>query len=182
MSFAPSKVYVNHDESNRPPPSYRTSSTSVLPSNDPIVSIIRDRALSVVGFLPSSGIEALQLVRYGESERFAIHYDWFEGPVLDSSRMRYNRLASFFLYLDANCTSGETYFPQLPAPPRDLDDGRFLTTANRTGLAIVPRVGSGVFWMNLHGNGTGDTRTLHTGMPVRKGTKTAMNIWIKAEV
>ena len=136
----------------------------------------------MLGFLPSIGVEALQLVRYGKSERFAMHYDWFEDPVIDQNQLRYNRLASFFLYLDANCTSGETYFPKLAAPPLDLDDERFSITANRTGLGIVPGVGSGVFWMNLHGNGTGDTRTLHAGMPVREGTKTAMNIWIKARV
>ena len=112
-----------------------------------------------------------------------MHYDWFNDPLVDKNTgERYNRVASFFLYLDVNCTSGGTYFPRLPAPPEGLSENRFSTTANRTGLVINPRLGSGVAWLNLNGTGAGDERTLHAGLPVREGSKVGMNIWIKIKV
>lgn len=182
--FAPSKVYTNPDETEWPSPSYRTSDSSVLPSKDPIVSIIRDRAYSVLGFLPHVGVEAFQLVRYHDGDLFGMHHDWFREPLPDGKTGKfYNRLASFFVYLQADCEAGATYFPYLPAPPAGIENSeRYQTTQNGTGLAVVPRLGSGVFWQNLHPNGTGDERTLHAGLPITTGTKIGMNIWIKGRV
>ncbi|KAL2124976.1 hypothetical protein VTJ04DRAFT_1341 [Mycothermus thermophilus] len=56
------------------------------------------------------------------------------------------------------------------APPlwREHEDG---------GLAFRPVAGNAIFWVNLFPNGTGDTRTLHAGLPLASGRKTAMNIW-----
>ena len=45
------------------------------------------------------------------------------------------------------------------------------------GLAFRPVAGNAVFWVNLFPNGTGDERTLHAGLPLGEGLKTAMNIW-----
>ncbi len=45
------------------------------------------------------------------------------------------------------------------------------------GVAFAPVSGNALFWVNLFPNGTGDLRTLHAGLPVESGTKTAMNIW-----
>lgn len=151
-----------------------------MSSKDPLVGIIERRALSFVGFLDHAGVEAIQLVRYEPNGQFALHHDWFSEPMLDKNGQLYNRLASFFIYLETNFDAGHTYFPRLPAPPSQKeDDPRFATTENATGLAILPPSGSGVFWMNLHKNGSRDERTLHAGMPVRNGLKIGMNIWIK---
>lgn len=105
-----------------------------------------------MGFIPNTGVEALQLVRYRRSEKFGIHYDWFDSPMVDKSGERYNRIATLFLYLEANCTAGSTYFPRLPPPPESARGERF--KADRTG----------------------DERTLHTGIPVGMGSKTGLNI------
>ena len=181
--FEPSRVYTHSEEKQTLPPSYRTSSSCVLPGTDPIDSLVKLRALSLLGFVPYTDVEALQLVRYRPSELFGMHYDWFNDPLVDkNSGERYNRVASFFLYLDANCTSGGTYFSRLPAPPEGRSEDRFSTTANRPGLVIVPRLGSGVAWLNLNGTGAEDERTLHAGLPVREGSKVGMNIWIKMKV
>ncbi|KAL9626863.1 MAG: hypothetical protein Q9204_006981 [Flavoplaca sp. TL-2023a] len=181
--LAPSKVYVDPDSNAPPPPSsYRTSSSCVLPADNALVSLIKQRALSLMGFIPNTGVEALQLVRYGRSEKFGMHYDWFDSPMVDKSGERYNRIATLFLYLEANCTAGSTYFPRLPPPPESAREERFSTTANRSGLAVMPRAASGVFWVNLKADGTGDERTLHAGMPVGMGSKTGLNIWVKARV
>ncbi|KAL2271363.1 hypothetical protein VTJ83DRAFT_734 [Remersonia thermophila] len=45
------------------------------------------------------------------------------------------------------------------------------------GLAFRPVAGNAIFWVNLHTNGTGDMRTVHAGLPLGSGRKTAMNIW-----
>ncbi|KAK4466082.1 hypothetical protein QBC42DRAFT_259966 [Cladorrhinum samala] len=187
--FGPSKVYTNPDEKDWPSPSYRTSDSSVLSSRDPIVSIIRDRAYFVLGFLPHVGVEAFQLVRYHDGDLFGMHHDWFREALPDGKTGKsYNRLASFFVYLQADCEAGATYFPHLPPPPAEMmgdSEGgseRYQTTQNGTGLAVMPRLGSGLFWQNLHPNGTGDERTLHAGLPITKGTKIGMNIWIKGRI
>ncbi|KAK7744407.1 hypothetical protein SLS62_010197 [Diatrype stigma] len=45
------------------------------------------------------------------------------------------------------------------------------------GVAFAPMSGNALFWVNLFPNGTGDPRTIHAGLPVESGRKTAMNIW-----
>lgn len=112
-----------------------------------------------------------------------MHYDWFEHPLVDKMDVRYNRVVSFFVLLEADCEAGTTYFPRVPPPPTWLEDtGRYASTEDRVGMAMVPRLGSGLLWMNMLGNGTGDKRTLHAGMPVTKGPKVGLNIWIKGRV
>ncbi|KAK4147278.1 uncharacterized protein C8A04DRAFT_24520 [Dichotomopilus funicola] len=186
--FEPSKVYTSDPDADWPAPSYRTSDSSVLPAKDPIVAIIRDRAYFALGFLDHVGVEAFQLVRYHDGDLFGMHYDWFNDPLPDGKTGKhYNRLASFFVYLEADCEAGSTYFPHLPSPPAgiqetDADAGRYTSTQKGTGLAVLPRLGSGLFWLNLHPNGTGDPRTLHAGLPVTSGKKIGMNIWIKGRV
>ncbi len=43
----------------------------------------------------------------------------------------------------------------------------------------MPILGSGIFWINLKEDDSGDSRTLHAGMPVGSGSKTGMDIWAK---
>ena len=175
--FEPSRVYSN---GARTPQSYRTSSSCVLPSTDSIVSRIEARALAFIGFIPHAGVEALQLVHYGPSDLFALHYDWFKSSLVDKQGRKHNRIASFFIYLETNFTAGQTYFPDLPHPPMNNSrNERFSSTEDYKGLGVLPTLGSGLFWINLHDNDTGDTRTLHAGLPVGNGSKTGMNIWIK---
>lgn len=45
------------------------------------------------------------------------------------------------------------------------------------GMAFRPIRGNALFWVNMHANDTGDIRTAHSGMPLKSGRKTAMNIW-----
>ena len=179
--FQPSRVVQQSGVHDNPLLSNsRTSESCFLPGDDAIVSSIKARSLSFMGFLPHSGFEALQLVRYKPTQKIKMHYDWFKEPKTDREGRKYNRLASFFLYLDVNCTAGETYFPSLPSPPLEQVEGdRFRTAKDGKGLAIVPKLGSGIFWINLKEDGLGDSRTLHAGIPVGNGSKIGMNIWVK---
>jgi len=98
--------------------------------------------------------------------------------------MFFNRVASFFVYLDEpiaeNMTDdagGETWFPYIEIKGEGADGERKWRKHEEDGTAFRPRRGNGVFWVNLHANGTGDWRVQHAGLPLGDGMKTAMNIW-----
>ncbi|KAM7219223.1 hypothetical protein V8F06_005392 [Rhypophila decipiens] len=172
----------------------RTSWSAPLPANNSLVDCILARAESFMGTLLLQGRDNMgqaQLVRYTEGQKFDLHHDWFSRPrILDedakSGRRRlYNRIATIFLTLQAdNITegTGETWFPYVkpvtssqtttgaPNPWwREHEDG---------GMAFKAIAGNALFWVNMFpNNGSGDGRTLHAGLPVKGGVKTAMNIW-----
>ncbi|KAK1757785.1 hypothetical protein QBC47DRAFT_442841 [Echria macrotheca] len=195
--FAPSQVTKSGRQQHTQD---RTSSSAGLPRDDPAVVCVLNRARNFLGTMMRDGWDEMgppQLVRYTAGQRFNIHHDWFDTPrwANDDSDRKWNRIASFFAILQDNCTEGETYFPYAKpiAPPapwgepvwrggvyeqnqqseikplwREHEDG---------GLAFRPIAGNAIFWVNLHPNGTGDTRTNHAGLPLGEGLKTAMNIW-----
>jgi len=164
----------------------RTSWSAPLPAEDPAVECILSRANDFMGTLMAPGRDemgAAQMVHYTPGQKFDLHHDWFKQPRIkdgDEGRKRlYNRIATFFVVLQANCTEGETYFPYArPIAPQDRgEQNRIWRLHEDGGMAFQPIPGNAVFWINLLSNGTGDSRTLHAGLPVKEGTKTAMNIW-----
>ncbi|KAF2815719.1 uncharacterized protein BDZ99DRAFT_349441, partial [Mytilinidion resinicola] len=162
----------------------RTSDSCFLPGNNSMVARIKQRAAHFMGGLSFDGLEAVQLVRYTTGQKVNLHFDWHQTRPLDRQGRSCNRLASFFIYLSADCVSGETWFPNVTVS-RDLFDRdgwaeeRIRVLEEGKGIAFLPRAGSGVFWMNLRSDGTGDQRSLHAGLPVVEGTKVGMNIWVK---
>ncbi|KAL2255779.1 hypothetical protein VTK26DRAFT_2727 [Humicola hyalothermophila] len=196
--FAPSQVtkYGRKQQT-----SDRTSSSAGLPRDDPAVMCVLKRARNFMGTMLRDGWDEMgppQLVRYGPGQRFNIHHDWFEVPQWspDKSSRKWNRVASFFAILEDNCTAGETHFPYAkpiaPQSPKgelfwqgSIDDQILKQQEVRPlwrehedgGIAFRPVAGNAIFWVNLHPNGTGDTRTMHAGLPLESGRKTAMNIW-----
>lgn len=44
--------------------------------------------------------------------------------------------------------------------------------------SIVPQKGAAIYWLNLHANGTGDSRTKHAGCPVLVGNKWGLYFFI----
>lgn len=118
------------------------------------------------------------MVQYQAGERFDLHHDWYETPqmVRDGSRRMFNRIASFFVFLEANCEEGETWFPYLEE--RMVGGGEEKWRKHEEGgLAFRPIEGNALFWVNLHKNRTGDRRVMHAGLPLKSGRKTAMNVW-----
>lgn len=176
----------------------RTSSSAALPLRDPAVKCVLARTMEFLGTLMRAGDEMgpPQLVRYTAGQHFNIHHDWYDTPqrAYDGSRRSFNRVASFFAVLEDDCTEGETYFPYVTGTPAEGAYGgrpvehakprRSWKESDPTwrkhedgGLAFRPVKGNALFWVNLHANGTGDLRTMHAGLPVGEGLKTAMNIW-----
>ena len=71
-----------------------------------------------------------------------------------------NRLATVLLYLSDVERGGHTVFTEI-------------------GLSLPPLKGSGVFWYNLHRNGTGFHNTRHASCPVVSGSKWVANKWVR---
>lgn len=176
--------------------SARTSRSAPLPGDNPAVECILERAKEFMGTLldPSRDeIGPAQMVHYVAGQKFDLHTDWFEQPRLlpedgKSGRKRmYNRIATFFVTLESNCTEGETWFPKVKPiwkQWRNLPSGNLPGKVQAVwrehehgGLAFRSVPGNALFWVNLLRNGTGDERVEHAGLPVGKGVKTAMNIW-----
>ncbi|KAJ9136653.1 Prolyl 4-hydroxylase 1 [Pleurostoma richardsiae] len=198
--FQPSEVVKHGRASQRTLD--RTSSSAGLPRQEPAVACVLGRAREFMGAMLRDGWDEMgppQLVRYTAGQRFNVHHDWYDTPrwATDGSSRKWNRVASFFAILQDNCTDGETHFPYLqPAVLDHRKDATGQKTAEGSkeprrwkaadpvwrqhedgGLAFRPITGNALFWVNLHANGTGDGRTMHSGLPVGEGLKTAMNIW-----
>jgi len=217
----PSQVYSPDDTS----PRHRTSLSCTLPPSHPLVSVISTRAIQFLQTKPEIssgstttplfyyGLEDLQLVKYFPSQYFHHHVDWFDALIRDNlpgkgergkGRGRfYNRVASFFIYLEDDCSGGMTEFPDLKIPPSSsgisnrsteywderVTFGKKLEAAENSGyegsggvgIAFKPRKGSGLFWVNLHESGFGDERVKHAALPVDQGQKVGMNIWVKRD-
>jgi prolyl 4-hydroxylase len=170
--FKSSQVTVAGRDTETPD---RTSYSATLPITA-TTSCILSRARSFLGAtLPVGDIGHPQLVRYTNGQKFNPHYDWYDIPqVLTASGQKFNRPASFFVFLEANCTGGETFFPKVSVP----GVGRW--REHEGGTAFKPVEGNALFWVNLMPSGRGDKRVLHAGLPVEEGRKTAMNIWPRA--
>ncbi|KAI1169485.1 hypothetical protein F4777DRAFT_592689 [Nemania sp. FL0916] len=164
---------------------YRTSWSAGLPVEDPAVHCVLERSREFLGTILDPNEDEMgvpQLVRYTEGQEYNLHHDWLRIPqaAFDGSPRSFNRVASFFIILQDNCTGGETWFPSIkPVAPqsKQQEEGRLWREHEEGGLAFKPVAGNAIFWVNLFPNGTGDTRTVHAGLPVTSGLKTAMNIW-----
>lgn len=179
-------------------PDRRISETAWLPSPDPVVSCVRDRAAEFEGYAPNVTLDRLAAVRYPVGGRFNIHYDW------DGRRTKHiDRRTSFFATLEADhVVGGATYFPfvDLPAWGNALKFGspwcrwiecdaedsasetRIEGEAKREGIAIKPVKGNAVFWVNFDELGEGIHETAHAGQPVLNGIKIGLNIWSMAVI
>ncbi|PKS09631.1 hypothetical protein jhhlp_004250 [Lomentospora prolificans] len=164
----------------------RTSWSAPLPDGDPAVECVLKRANNFMGTMMAPARDEMgtaQMVHYTDSQKFDLHHDWFKQPRLkdgDGGRKRmYNRVATFFVVLEANCTEGETYFPhaRVVAPQDRGQQSPIWREHEDGGLAFKPIAGNALFWPNLLADGSGNLKTLHAGLPVGEGTKTAMNIW-----
>ena len=164
------------------PSSERTSrSAGLAPS--PVVDCVLGRAKSFLGtILDEDGdFGTPQVVSYRTGEKFDVHHDWYDAPQRLKDGRWFNRIASFFVFLEEEeLVGGETWFPYLEG--REMveggEDGEMMWRMHEDGgVAFKPKGGNAVFWMNLFRNGTGDGRVVHAGLPLGGGTKTAMNVW-----
>jgi prolyl 4-hydroxylase len=144
--------------------------------------------------LPHEPFSIPQLVRYFSGQKYNLHTDfWPQHQVMDDGSGRlFNRAASFFVFLRANCSGGETWFPKVdatyssanrPAGDGDMENWygdkvmREKRNGESSGVKFKPIVGNAIFWVNLNAEGEGDRRVVHAGLPVEDGEKIGLNIW-----
>ncbi|KAL1979177.1 hypothetical protein VTN96DRAFT_6595 [Rasamsonia emersonii] len=182
--YVPSIVYDGVSE--RVDPSTRLSDRALL-ERDHVVRCLEERARSFQGWRPNLYIERMWAQRYNVSGHYRHHYDW------TGSSRHADRVSTFMVYLNADCTGGGTNFPRLPKPKapkwcRFIEcDGEdeHSQHGGRTdrkqpkpeGVTFKPIKGNAIFWENLRPDGTGYPETWHAALPVESGTKVGLNIW-----
>ena len=168
---------------------YRTSFSAFLDkTQDIVIGCVERRAADFQGIVSPKNVEPLQLVRYHNGQQYQPHFDWFsteDEPNKKELKRGGQRTSSFFVYLIANCTLGETSFVNLQLAPEVLARYCDIITCDpadtRRGTKFIPIIGNAIFWFNIkrdldaEGLGIGDKGTFHAGLPVGEGEKLAMN-------
>lgn len=159
--------------------SARTSSTAFLPWSNHAASCVRERVSEFQGHEPVNQIEPLQITAYEKGQHYHLHYDWFGAS---HSRM-WDRAATIFGILDADCDNCTTDFPYLLMDWSNEDE-RWCEFVDCTAshLKVLPVPGSALFWRNLDAGGRGDERTVHAGARLFRGYKVGLNIWTRQNV
>lgn len=142
----------------------RTSNSAefhVFP-NDEILNGIRKRA-SLLLNLPENHFEFFQCVSYEPKQEYQNHYDTFDDKtergrkeIEQNGQRKYTMLA----YLNDDFEGGGTYFPNVA-------------------VLIHPKKGRVVIFNNLDEQGIVLKSAYHAGLPVTKGRKFAVNIWVR---
>ena len=145
-----------------PDPGFRTSQTCFLDPSDPTVQGIEMRLARLTGIDPAHG-EPVQGQRYGPSEQFKPHYDFFftDQPYWpEQERRGGQRTWTAMAFLNEVEEGGETDFPTI-------------------GVRVAPRAGNLLAWNNLDAEVAPNMRLLHQGMPVIAGTKYVITKWYR---
>ena len=124
----------------------------------PLIERIESRLAALLG-VPVSHGEGLQVLHYAPGQEYEPHYDWFDPsqPGFDAVTAHGGqRVASIVMYLNTPEAGGGTGFPH-------------------AGLTVTALKGSAVYFAYE----TGDTRSLHAGLPVASGEKWIATKWLR---
>ncbi len=136
---------------------HRTSSTSNLDMNTPIMSKIKKQISETLGLELVKG-EALQGQLYEPGQYFKPHNDFFSGPAYDMHcKASGNRTHTLMIYLNEDYKGGGTYFPTLQK-------------------TIEPETGKALWWYNIK-DGKVQDQYLHEGVTVDEGKKYVVTSW-----
>ena len=164
---------------------WRTSQSTFLSSGgDPILTAIDHRTASLTR-IPKVHQEVLQVLRYGEGEKYDTHHDYFDPKDYRSDKNtmgliqhgRTNRFATVFWYLTNVKEGGETIFPRYQNKPLPLG---YQHSDCRNGLKVNPQKGKVIIFYSLDSRGQMDPTSLHGACPVigEDDVKWAANKWI----
>eukprot|EP00986_Skeletonema_menzelii_P015361 scaffold11569_cov157-Skeletonema_menzelii.AAC.14 len=164
---------------------WRTSQSAFIHSDaDPILKAIDHRTASLTR-IPKAHQEVLQVLRYGTSEKYDAHHDYFDPKDYQSDKNtmnliengKKNRFATVFWYLTTVKEGGETIFPHYGNKP--LPRG-YVHSDCTSGLKVKPQKGKVIIFYSLDARGQMDTLSLHGACPVigEDDIKWAANKWI----
>lgn len=154
----------------------RSSTSCWLPrSSSKVTESIYCRAADILGIdrdkmNENSNAESIQVVHYDTDQQFNCHYDF----TIDNEPC--SRFLTLLVYLndkEDDESGGETAFPKATSSSLGLSDDD-----KSKGFKIHAGKGSAVLFYNQLEDGNGDFLSLHSGLPVLKGEKWAMNIWV----
>lgn len=134
---------------------WRISDSTYIYENPPIIQKIKN-ITSQITQLPISYQEPISVIRYKTGGEYKYHTDYIDYIPSDPKR---NRAYSCMFYLNDDLEGGETHFPKLQ-------------------LSIKPTKGTLVKWDNLNLDDTPNPNSLHAGLPVTKGEKWILIIWV----
>ena len=141
---------------------HRTSSTSNLDMNNPLIKDIHNRIAKELNLEIIRG-EALQGQLYEPGQYFKPHNDFFTGPAYDMHcKASGNRTHTFMIYLNEDFKGGGTNFPSL-------------------GKEVVPQIGKAIWWYNIK-DGEFQNQYLHEGVTVDEGKKYIVTSWWREKV
>lgn len=129
-------------------------------------ALLRPRSRDEYSHLSSQAslAEALQLVHYKPGQEYTAHHDF--GYASFRRKDQPARFATLLLYLNEGMEGGETQFP------------RWVNAETREGLDTVPQAGKAVLFYSQLPDGNMDDWSQHAALPVRKGEKWLMNLWV----
>ncbi|KAL3799385.1 hypothetical protein ACHAW5_010387 [Stephanodiscus triporus] len=108
--------------------------------------------------------EALQLVHYDVGQEYTAHHDFGYSRIHNKDQPA--RFATLLLYLNEGMEGGATQFP------------RWINAETSEALSVEPEVGKAVLFYSQLPDGNMDDFSHHAAMPVRKGEKWLMNLWV----
>mmetsp|Transcript_14449 Transcript_14449/g.22577 ORF Transcript_14449/g.22577 Transcript_14449/m.22577 type:complete len:524 (-) Transcript_14449:165-1736(-) len=176
-----SSVSLTDADQGKEASEFRTSQSTFLGSRgDSILQDIDDRTASLVR-IPSSHQEHVQVLRYGKTEHYVAHHDYFNpiyytqdpGTLHMIRNGRRNRLATVFCYFSDVEQGGHTVFPRWNGAPSPHDFGDCTK-----GLKVKPQRGKVIIFYSQLADGTLDELSLHGACPVEEGIKWAGNKWV----
>lgn len=124
----------------------------------PLITRIEQRIAKMLN-IPVDHGEGLQVLHYLPGQQYEPHYDWFnpEQPGFAAITAKGGqRVASLVMYLNTPEAGGGTAFPEV-------------------GVTVTALLGSAVYFAY----DTGDTASLHAGLPVQKGEKWIATKWLR---
>lgn len=138
---------------------HRTSEGMFFATGEsPLIACIEKRIAGMLS-MPVDHGEGLQVLRYLPGQQYEAHYDWFDPDQPGFAAITEKggqRIASLVMYLNTPEAGGGTAFPHI-------------------GLTVTALRGAAVYFAY----DTGDTASLHAGLPVQKGEKWIATKWLR---
>lgn len=142
---------------------YRTNSGAgfSLLDTDLILQMVHAR-IAAVTEIPIENQEPTNVLHYNPNEEYKAHFDFITPSAANEAELAVTgqRSATVLIYLNDGYEGGETDFPNLKWKFK-----------GKRGDALM-------FW-NLDAEGAPDRRTLHAGLPLKRGEKWLLSKWIR---
>lgn len=142
--------------------SSRNANVVPIPYDNPDIDSLLTRVSSLLK-INKNQIEIPQIVKYDIGGEYKAHHDFFTpGNEFHDNALKNggNRIMTLLVYLNDDFDGGETHFPLM-------------------GVVVIPEKGHALLWNNLNDKNEAIQNSLHGGMPVIKGTKYIIPLWIR---